>query len=119
MHKKTGNFIGTKELVYSEQFIIVDGEDITINAQIDEWKLKLNIEFVTDEKSKEPLVDISPADDIAYIKLINWGKGLNLTSVNDSEFGATDSGTKVYLRMTHNLVGTNRLLSIQFLAERE
>ncbi len=119
IHKKIGNFVGTKELVYSEQFIIADGEDITINVKIDEWFLKLNIEFVIDKEEKEPLVDISSTDDVAYIKLINWADGLNMTSTNDNEFGTTDSGTKVYLRMTHNLSGKNRILIVQFLAERK
>lgn len=105
--------IGNRELLYSGEFIVPEGEQVEIYLDIKGWKLKIVVIF--NPKGKEQGVTVKPVGDHAEITLTKWDNGLGTCTVKPVELGTHQSGEKVYFTAANYCIGGTNKLTFQAL----
>lgn len=105
--------IGNRELLYSGEFIVPEGEQVEMRLDLKGWKLKLVVIF--EKNGKEQGITIKPVDDYAEITLIKWDNVLGTSTVKPAELGTHQSGNKIYFTAANFCIGGTNKLSFQVL----
>ncbi|MBQ4798104.1 hypothetical protein J8L73_02940 [Pseudoalteromonas sp. MMG006] len=100
--------IGNRKLVYSQNFIVPEGERVDITSNLEGWNLRIVIAF--DPKGSEQGVTIKPIDDYALITFIKWDNSLGTCTSKPLELGTHHKGNKLFFSATNYCIsGTNKL----------
>lgn len=105
--------IGNKELIFSGDFIVPEGEQVEINQNIDGWELKIVINF--DPKAEKQGLNIVPKEDHALINFLKWDNGLGTCTSEPIELGTHSKGFKIYFSATNYCIGGTNKLTFQLL----
>ena len=100
--------IGNRELLYSSDFIVPEGEQVEMHLNLKGWNLKIIVIF--DPTGKEQGITIKPVNGYAEITLIKWDNGLGTCTSKPVELGTHQIGEKIFFTATNYCIsGTNKL----------
>ena len=105
--------IGNKELVYSKDFIVPEGEDVDITHNLQGWDLKIKIKF--DQNAENQSINLTPVDDHALITFQKWDSSLGSSTANPAQLGTHNSGRTVYFSAASYCIGGTNKLTFQLL----
>ena len=105
--------IGNRELLYSGEFIVPEGEQIEMLLNLKGWKLKIVVVF--DPNGDEQGITIKPVDDYAEITLIKWDNGLGTCTTKPVELGTHQTGKKIFFTAANYCIGGTNKLTFQIL----
>jgi len=105
--------IGNRELVYSKDFIVPEGEQVEILLDLQGWHLKLVILF--EPKGDAQGITLKPIDDHAEITFVKWDNGLGTCTSKPVELGTHQTGKKVFFTATNYCIGGTNKLTFQIL----
>ncbi|EIX4885418.1 hypothetical protein M5216_004481 [Vibrio vulnificus] len=99
--------VGNRTLVYSEEFLVPQNENITINETIEGWDLSINISF--EPKSNNQGVSIRPNDNSVSLVFQKWDNSLGTCTSEPVLIGTHNSGRSLsFMAANYFLGGTNK-----------
>lgn len=107
--------LGSNTLLYSQDFIIPEGEEVEIAKNLEGWNLKIKIKF--EQNAEEQGLSITPIEDHAVITFHKWDNGLGTCTSKPIELGTHGTGKKVYFLASNFCIGGTNKLTFQLLME--
>lgn len=106
--------IGTKDLVFSREFIVPENESVFFDTHIEGWLIKFQIVFLI-EPGKSNEINIIPEGDILKINLTNWNNSLGTATISPIRIGTHSNGKALFTMFACHSVGKTNIFLIQLL----